>query len=123
MLKNGFRAYGLCPFDPNLIDYSKLSFKLTMKTLGSSVSIEKHEEHLKIFEELSSLKLVKFKKSGSAWDGAIEDSSLFCYWLNLRNKIANLRMELDQNGQDLDTNYFTQGEVTEGIDVYTGIVN
>lgn len=106
MLKNGFRCCGLCPFNPNSIDYTKLSAQAATNdkstiTINSTddpaESLKKYEENLLFFEnEISPVKLAEFKEGGSHWTGRLEDSGLFNYWLHLKNKISEFSQ--DHNG-------------------------
>lgn len=82
-LQNGFRTCGLCPFNPNAINYSKLLN--SHPKIETSRDVTLHQEkllaHLAFIESMiESDKLDKFKRSGPLWQGLEEDISLFHFW-------------------------------------------
>jgi len=93
ILKNGFRACGLCPFSPNAVDYNKL----INKTDNDKSNEKENEENISPLEE-QSLKfiekninantLVDFElcKDSEIWAGVEKDKSLFYLWLKLKKK-------------------------------------
>lgn len=86
ILKNGFRRCGLCPFDPDALDYTQLPRDQVSKNATRPLD-PKIVEHLIFFEDnISKEKLALFNNSGETWTGALEDKSLYYFWRILKQK-------------------------------------
>lgn len=94
-IKNGFRCCGLFPFDPELINYTKLLSKppqikeieTNSTLLGNpqpSVSNEGNKDFKQMFEDrLPSETLLAFKDAHNEWKGDPTYEKLFEFWKNL----------------------------------------
>lgn len=107
IIKNGFAACGLYPFNENAIEYSKIlkssdvehnivdpteidESNISTESVTSESVTLKSKDLFNIFEErLGNDKLNQFKRSGSEWIGEMEDAGLFYFWLNFKNDIEN----------------------------------
>lgn len=90
-LKNGFRACGLFPFDFNAITYFKTrnSEGKSQPQKEISGNLENMSKHLEFIQsQIGTEKLALFNSSGITWNGNIKDSSLFYFWLDIKNRIA-----------------------------------
>ena len=81
-IRSGFKSCGLCPFDPNAVNYAKI-FKChpsndVQKPALSQQTLLFHLNFLNT--RICPDTLRQFKSSGTVWDGPVEDSSLFKLW-------------------------------------------
>lgn len=111
IVKNGFKAVGLMPFDPNAVDYNVLSKKnkktpkenhrvienqqsLENQQLISNAS-ENKNLHLTTFENNLSFQLLQdFKNAESSklWTGSIDKKGLFEYWLQIKKETFGIHI-------------------------------
>lgn len=101
-LKNGFRACGLFPFNPDAIAYFK-----TKQVQAKSVSEERRKgiilnTELDIIEKnISKETLQQFKNSGDTWSGDIKDTNLFYFWRNVKEpKSQEVDAEIENISQN-----------------------
>lgn len=92
IIKNGFRATGLVPFNPNAVDYDILDKKKEKSKQPVSASHgESIDLHLQKFQdnlsEVSPGLLHRFEKDlpTGSWTGNLENKALFEYWYRLKS--------------------------------------
>lgn len=92
IIKNGFRATGLVPFNPNAVDYDILNKKKEKSKQPVSASHgESIDLHLQKFQdylnEASPDLLHRFEKDlpTGSWTGNLENKALFEYWYWLKS--------------------------------------
>ncbi|XP_043494009.1 uncharacterized protein LOC122518920 isoform X3 [Polistes fuscatus] len=93
ILGNGFKTTGLFPFSANAINYTKLRNKSTEATNIDEIEAPKDDNRrlLSLFESLMDPNtLKKFTEVGidGAWNGDLEDSSLFSMWKSMQSSVA-----------------------------------
>lgn len=84
IIASAFSKAGIFPFNPDLVDYSKLTKK---NTANSSQMNELATSHLSLFESfIDEEKMTDFKKNekNGTWTGAVEDISPFETWKKLK---------------------------------------
>ena len=100
----GFQKCGLCPWNPDAVDYSKLPKTSTRESPEGDThaidcnSVARNQVlyiELAISEE--KIKLFELNRSNDKWYGPIEDTSLFNIWRNAKN-----RMEGKNDTEKLD---------------------
>lgn len=86
-VKNGFKACGLYPFNPNVIQYDKFvkeSRTPTEKAHDSSMNNPNIDDHFVFLEKkIGSEKIENFSQSGDIWTGTTEDTNLFYLWKSI----------------------------------------
>ena len=93
-LRNGFMSCGLCPFSPEVINYSLIKDSAAYKEvrlMGSKSSADEfdneRERFLHLFEmHLPDDKLTAFKENENnpLWMGDEKDTNLFYFWMNVK---------------------------------------
>lgn len=86
IIKNGFLACGLHPFNPNNIKFEKF-FEPTV--IRKEQNTEQIKVFLNFFERENVDKIGTFKSSGNIWQGDIQDKSLFYFWQSLKKRIQD----------------------------------
>ncbi|KAG5891708.1 hypothetical protein JTB14_016091 [Gonioctena quinquepunctata] len=90
MLKNGFRACGLLPLDPDALDYFKMKNKEDNASISKSPkNVEDIKNHLTYIESLIPQdKLKLFEESGPTWLHEMEFTELFKIWHKINTSIS-----------------------------------
>lgn len=105
----GFRATGLCPFDPNHIDYSKI----IQREIPQSVEMPNDFDipiniHLHFIEQnIDHVLLFQFKEvfeRNGEWDGSIESSKMFEFWRQIRRKCAKINATYTSTSENMSEN-------------------
>ena len=103
IFRNGFQRCGLCPFNVNAVDYSKV---ITLKRRNVE-TIEQYSEQYKnalecIEKNITQDTLDSFKKQKSKnWTGKIEDKNLFELWSKLTKTNCD-ETEIDNIVQEVE---------------------
>lgn len=87
-LINGFRGCGLCPFDPDRINYSKylliVSTEIITKAKDHDISQSSNKYVQFIEKNIDAKKLEEFNATDGDWTGEVEDKSLFLFWKKIK---------------------------------------
>jgi len=95
ILKNGFRACGLYPFNIDALDFSKILNKNKLNNTFQVTNIKYEELLLYLEKEIELDTSQEFKKQQSdTWHGKSEDTSLFKIWHKISNKVNNITINL-----------------------------
>lgn len=102
MFKNGFRACGLVPLNPDALDYFKVKSKEDEVPIStSSKNVEDIKKHLTYIEShIPQEKLQLFKESGPTWLHEVEYTELFQLWFKINETINKEVTEIELEPQE-----------------------
>ncbi|XP_051166325.1 uncharacterized protein LOC127284737 [Leptopilina boulardi] len=131
VLRNGFKKSGLCPFDVEAIDFTKV-----LKRIGDSDSLSEDssqvsqcnsstvQDSLEVFEKfLKQDQIEAFRLNESpTWRGNVKDEELFNIWYKLSYPSGGLSNTLNNQKNDsrLDLPMDIVSDITEIIDTTRG---
>lgn len=127
ILINGFRTTGLCPFNPNAIDYQK--YLANVNLINEQVDVESFQNQfidddilfLRALEKKIGNKLDFFEANSHSlkWNGNVEDQSLFELWIQLKIRVEEIKTTENNVDIETDISYLPINTPENNVDIET----